>query len=141
VSDASTGGAPASFLTDAYAPLPPAQDGGGFNAIFVEANHWLYVPLFSTPSCDVIPPYGECYVVRFGPEGPSGVFPSCSTAGAGACYTVYRVISLDLTGYMQSEEDFANGRYQLSSFDESGIAVGMMDTKEGLVPLTVKHCP
>src|SRR5262245_45246412 len=54
VSDASAGGAPVTFLKDAYAPLPPAQDGGGFNAIFVEANHWLYLPLFSMPTCDVI---------------------------------------------------------------------------------------
>jgi hypothetical protein len=140
VSDASTDGAPATFLTDAYAPLPPAQDGGGFNAIFVEANHWLYLPLFSMPSCEVIPPYGECYVVKFETGGPSGVFPSCSP-GSGPCYTVSRMISLDLNGYMQSEEDFANGRYELSSFDDAGIAVGMMDTKDGLVPLAVKRCP
>jgi hypothetical protein len=140
VADASVDGPPLSFLKDAYAPLPPAQDGGGFNAIFVEANHWLYLPLFSTPSCDVIPPYGECYVVEFDGGGPSGVFPSCSP-GSGSCYTVFRMIQLDLSGFMESEEDFGNGRYELSSFDDAGIAVGKMDTKEGLVPLAVKRCP
>jgi len=77
---------------DAEAPLPSQPGDAGFNAIF--ARGAVYVPLFSTPSCVVVPPYGDSYVVN-----------------------------------------------ALSAFNGAGVAIGAMNTTEGIVPLQVKRCP
>jgi hypothetical protein len=101
----------------------------------------IYLPLFSAPACVVIPPYGDSYVVRFEPRdaGPVGSFPACASNAPSAldCYQPGR---LDFPGAGASER-VNGGVYTLSSFDDAGVAVGRMDTTEGIVRLRVKSCP
>jgi len=124
---------------DAEAPLPSQPGDAGFNAIF--ARGAVYVPLFSTPSCVVVPPYGDSYVVTFKPSdaGPIGSFPACdpNEAKTFACYQPGRI---DFPGAVASER-VRDGVYALSAFNGAGVAIGAMNTTEGIVPLQVKRCP
>jgi hypothetical protein len=137
VSEASVDAGPGP--SDAYAPLPPQPGDAGYNAIFSKGV--VYVPLFSAPACVVIPPYGDSYVVHFEPPdaGPAGSFPAC-LPNAPTTLDCYQPGRLDFPGSFATER-VNGGVYTLSPFDDAGVAVGQMDTTEGIVPLHVKDCP
>lgn len=133
--------APPGAFPTTPAPLPPLPETAGFNAIYSAADRMIYLPLFSTPSCGVVPPYGEAYYAAFTPTctNPSGVFPSCfgDHASDAVCYTPGRIVTVA----ERDDEAISGGELVLSPFDLLGIATGAMDTKEGRIALAVKYCP
>jgi hypothetical protein len=126
---------------DGYAPLPPPVGAQGYNAIWSAGAHTVFLPLFSAPSCQVVPPYGEYYGAVFQPSGvgPTGTFPYCNVYGGGPmpCY----VVELQVMSGGIDDESLPGGTYNLSAFNADGIATGQMNTTEGIVPLVVKNCP
>lgn len=137
-------GAPPTFRSEAGAPLPPPVDGGGgYNAIYSASQKSLYLPMFSAPSCAVVPPFGESFRVQIENDqetdliSPVGAFPACGVGAYGRCYVIDRAIASGL----ENDERIDSGRFQLSAFDGNGIATGGMDAAEGYVPLVVKSCP
>jgi hypothetical protein len=127
-------------IGDSYAPLPPQPGDASYTAIYAvyQGSSAVFRPLFSQPSCAVVPPYGESYVVEFTPPdaGPSGTFRACYYSTAPPCYQP----GLDPGAGPITEEFVTRGVYTLTAFDDAGIATGAMDTTEGIVPLVVKTC-
>jgi len=76
-------------LPDGYAPIPPSLGRQGYNAIWAvnpfntPSQGWIFRPLFATPDCAAVPPYGDSYVALFKPTsaGPSGT--PCARRAAG----------------------------------------------------------
>jgi hypothetical protein len=140
----------AGSLPDGYAPIPPSMGDQGYNAIWASASDLnvgpgvsrvIYVPLFSAPDCRVVPPYGQSYIVAIRNAGadPSGTFPACSqtTSGTTPCYEPELLYS----PAEMSFETVPGGSLSLSPFDSEEVASGLMNTTQGIVPLTVKDCP
>jgi len=130
----------ASTSKDGYAPLPPLPGNASFTAIYAPSEKTVYRPLFSEPSCDVVPPYGQYYEVFFAPSnaGPSGTFAEC--VGGPQQPRCANVNITDISSGLMTET-VDGGMYTLSAFDNGGIATGQMDTAQGIVPLIVKKCP
>jgi hypothetical protein len=136
-------------LPDGYAPLPPPVGDQGYNAIWASASdinvppgvtQAIFLPLFSAPACNVVPPYGDAYLVAFqaGGAGPTGTFPACSQTSPPStpCYSPEILIQAGIMDF----ESVPGGTLTLSPFNASGIATGQMNTAEGIVPLVVKNC-
>ncbi len=146
--DAATLVGDAGPLPDGYAPIPASLGDQGYNAIWavdpdeVPSVTWLFRPLFTAPDCRVVPPYGESYAVAFQPmtAGPTGTFPACTQSGGHGATPCYEPEIL-IEGGSYSWEQVPGGQLTLSDFDANGIATGMMNTTEGIVPLVVKKCP
>jgi hypothetical protein len=132
-------------LPDGYAPLPASLGTQGYDAIWaadpnqVPEVTWILRPLFSAPDCAVVPPFGETLVAAFKPTtaGPTGTFPACGENGPSPCYETERMTWDGAYNW----ETVPGGMLTLSAFNADGIATGMMDTSEGIVPLAVKKCP
>ena len=129
----------ASTPKDGYAPLPPQPGNASFTAIYAPSERTVYMPLFSEPSCNVVPPYGQYYEVFFAPSnaGPTGTSAEC--VGGPQQPRCANVNITDISSGLMTES-VDGGVYTLSAFDSTGIASGQMDTAQGIVPLTVKKC-
>jgi hypothetical protein len=125
---------------DGYAPLPHQPGNASFTAIYAPSQATVYRPLFSEPSCDVVPPYGQYYEVVFAPRdaGPTGTFAEC--VGGPQQPRCANVNITDISSGLMTEA-VDGGMYTLSDFDNAGIATGKMDTAQGIVQLIVKMCP
>jgi hypothetical protein len=148
--DCPEGGAPTyddGGLPDGYAPLPPPVGDQGYNAIWISSNlispnsQAIFLPLYSAPDCNVVPPYGESYAVMFFDPvtgGPSGTFPACpvNSLPTTTCYSPEPFLYPGIGDF----EIVPGGMYTLSAFNADGIATGQMNTTEGIVPLVVKNC-
>jgi hypothetical protein len=130
--------ADAATTPDGYAPLPPPVGDQGYNAIWSASAARVYLPLFSAPSCEVIPPYGLIFAVDFRPvgSGPVGTFSANCGSATTPCYEA----NLTSNGAGLNTVSTTGGTYTLSAFSASGVATGQMSTAQGIVPLYVKNC-